>query len=379
MTTSTFVPGLAGIPAAESAISFVDGERGVLEYRGIPIGKLAEQSTYEETAYLLLHGTLPTESELRSFERDLAAARPLGEAMKTALGALPDSGHPMNALQAAVSTLGLVHPAREVTRPGVAASTAVRLIAQLPTLTAFLFRRRTGREFVEPRGDLSHAANFLYMLRGTEASDLETRVMDTALILHADHTMNASTFTARVIASTLSDGYSVVAGALGSLFGPLHGGANEAVLDMLDRMGSIENVRRTTETMIAGKEKIMGVGHRVYKVKDPRAFILQRLAERLFEEVGASPRYELACALEAVVKEKLSAKGIYPNVDFYSGIVYDRIGIERALFTPIFAVSRVAGWCAHWLEQLGRNRIFRPRQIYTGNHDIPYVPVEERG
>jgi citrate synthase len=231
---------------------------------------------------------------------------------------------------------------------------------------------------VDPPAGGSHAAAFLAMLNGTPPTPVEERVLDAALVLHADHTMNASTFTARVVGSTLADGYAVMAGALGSLSGPLHGGANEAVLHLLDRIGTLEKVAPEVEAMIDRKEKIMGVGHRVYKVKDPRAHVLQALAEELFAEGEPSRYYPMARALEEVVEERLGAKGIHPNVDFYSGIVYDRLGIDRALFTPIFAVSRIAGWSAHWLEQLADNRIFRPRQVYTGETDRTYVPVEER-
>jgi len=379
MVTMEYVPGLAGIPAAESSISFVDGEIGLLEYRGIAIQALAEHSTFEETAFLLLDGKLPARAELDAFSARLRGHRALDAEMIRILRALPAKGHPMNALQAAVSALGMIHPAREVESPAVRRETAERLIGQMATLTAAVYRMQHGKDPMAPREDLSHAGNFLYMTRGEVPDALETRVFDAALVLHADHTMNASTFTARVIGSTLSDGYSVVSGALGSLFGPLHGGANEAVLNMLDRMATVENVRRTAEDLIDRKQKIMGVGHRVYKVKDPRAYILQGLAEQVFAAKGASPRYALAKELEAVVEERLGPKKIYANVDFYSGILYDALGISRELFTPIFAVSRVSGWTAHWLEQLENNRLFRPRQVYQGGHRVPYVPVEQRG
>ena len=267
---------------------------------------------------------------------------------------------------------------RDVVDESVRTETTNRLLGAVPAITAAFHRIRQGNDPVAPKPGLSHAAQFFYQLRGTLPSEMEIRVLDKALILHADHTMNASTFTARVIASTLADGYSVVAGAVGSLSGPLHGGANEAVLAMLDTMPTVEDVRSQVSDLISRKEKIMGVGHRVYKVKDPRAHILQSLAETLFQDRGSSPYYERARELEAVVEERLGAKGIYPNVDFYSGIVYDKLEIPRDLFTPIFAISRVAGWCAHWMEQLEDNRIFRPRQVYRGEHDQPYVPMDER-
>jgi len=378
MTTTDYVPGLAGIPAAESAISFVDGIRGVLEYRGIPITELAEKSSFEETTLLLLDGKLPNAERLESFRTRLTDACRLDPEVETLLRQLPRDGHPMNALQTAIGALGMSYPGRDVADESVRIETTNRLLGAVPAITAAFHRIRQGDDPVAPKPGLSHAAQFFYQLRGTMPGELETRVLDNALILHADHTMNASTFTARVIASTLADGYSVVAGAVGSLSGPLHGGANEAVLAMLDTMPTVADVRSQVGDMISRKEKIMGVGHRVYKVKDPRAHILQSLGETLFKELGASPYYERAKELEAVVAEGLGAKGIYPNVDFYSGIVYDKLDIPRDLFTPIFAISRVAGWCAHWMEQLEDNRIFRPRQVYRGEHDQPYVPMDER-
>ena len=375
---SDYIPGLAGIPAAESSISFVDGDRGVLEYRGINVTELVKHSTFEEVCYLLLWGSLPTKEELATFTQELAERRDIEPEILKLAESMPRHGHPMNALQSLVSALGTLYPARDVESPRVQRDTSLRLIAQLPTLIAFLHRRRQDEDFIRPQADLSTAENFLTMLRGSKPDPVETKIFDAALILHADHTLNASTFTARVIGSTLSDGFSVVAGALGSLFGRLHGGANEAVLNMLDDMENEKEVRAKTEAMIAAKQKIMGVGHRVYKVKDPRAYLLQELAENLFEKMGSSPLYERARVLEDVVNDKLGHKKVYPNVDFYSGIVYDRLAIPRVLFTPIFALSRVSGWCAHWMEQLDGNRIFRPRQVYLGEHNVPYVPIGER-
>ena len=373
-----YIPGLAGIPAAESAVSFIDGEKGVLEYRGYPIGDLAEKSTFEETTYLLLFGELPSRSEFDTFNQELIEHRPVKYHIVDLIKSLPDDGHPMNMLQASVTALAMLYPARNVSDPEVQRLTALRLIAKFPTLVALFHRMRQGLDPVPPRNDLSHAANFLYMLSGKEPETISARVMDACLILHGDHTMNASTFTARVIASTLADGFSVVSGAVGSLSGPLHGGANEAVLDLLAEIGDPARAREALEAKLRNKEKVMGLGHRVYHVKDPRAYILQRLSEQLFDRLGTSNYYEVARELEKASDELLGPKGIYPNVDFYSGILYERLDIPRDLFTPIFAVSRVAGWCAHWLEQLKDNRLFRPRQIYTGERDREYVALNQR-
>lgn len=373
-----YIPGLAGVPAAKSAISFVDGNKGILEYRGYPIQDLAEKSTFDETAYLLLFGDLPSKSEFETFEADLRKHRVVKFHVVDMIKSLPDNGHPMDVLQASVTALGMLYPSRDVADPQVRRDTAVRLIAKVPTLIAIFHRIREGNDPIAPRDDLSHAANFLYMLSGKEPDRVASRVLDACLVLHADHTMNASTFTARVIASTMADGFSVISGAAGSLSGPLHGGANEAVLDLLDEIGDPANARKAIEDRLAAKKKIMGLGHRVYKVKDPRAYILQHLAEQLFDRLGTSRYYEIAREVEKAALELLGDKGIYPNVDFYSGIVYDRLGFPRDLFTPIFAASRTAGWCAHWLEQMEDNRIFRPRQIYGGKHDRIYVALNKR-
>ncbi len=378
MSTIEYVPGLAGVPAAESAVSYIDGEKGILEYRGYPIQELAEKSSFEETTYLLLFGKLPSREELEAFSAELVPRRRVKFHLSEVVKRLPEGAHPMNALQASVAALGALYPAHDVTDPQIQRDTVVSLIAKFPTLVAMFYRIREGMEPVAPREDLSHAANFLYMLSGKEPDPIAERTMDAALIIHADHTFNASTFTARVVASTLADGYSVMASAVASLSGPLHGGANEAVLELLETIPTPEDARGFLEAKLAAKEKVMGLGHRVYKIKDPRAFILQRLGEQLMDKLGTSPYYDRAKALEVAAAELLGPKGIYPNVDFYSGIVYDRMGIPRDLFTPIFAVSRISGWCAHWLEQLADNRIFRPKQIFVGDRNLEYVPLNQR-
>jgi citrate synthase len=371
-------PGLADVPVAESAISFIDGKRARLEYRGIAVELLARESCFEETAWLLLKGELPTQRELADFDDQLRHHRRIKYKLKDLIKCLPENGHPMDALQASVAAMGMFYPARDITNAKSNWDSAVRLIAKMPTVVAAFHRLRFGDEAITPRDDLDHAANFYYMLFEREPSPAVRKVIDACLILHAEHTMNASTFSSRVTGSTLANPYTVVSSAVGTLTGPLHGGANEEVLDMLDEVGAVENVRPWAEEAVAQKKKIMGFGHRVYKVKDPRATVLQEMAERVFAETLRPRGYEIAVELERVMGELLGSKGIYPNVDFYSGIVYQALGIPRDLFTPIFAMARVVGWLSHWLEQLKNNRIFRPEQIYVGKKDVPYVPLEQR-
>jgi citrate synthase len=284
----------------------------------------------------------------------------------------------MGALQAAVAAMGMFYPARDVSNPKCNWESAVRLIAKMPTIVAAFHRLRHGDAAIQPRDDLDHAANFYYMLFEKEPSPAVRKVIDACLILHAEHTMNASTFSGRVTGSTLAEPYAVISSAIGTLTGPLHGGANEEVLDMLAEVGSVENARNWLENAVASKRKIMGFGHRVYKVKDPRATVLQKLAEYVFSESGQPENYRIAVELDRVAVNILGPKGIYPNVDFYSGIVYHALGIPKDLFTPIFAISRVAGWLAHWFEQLKNNRIYRPEQVYVGERDVAYVPLEKR-
>ncbi len=374
-----FVPGLEGVPIAESAISFVDGLKGVLEYRGIRIQNLAEHSTYEETAHLLLKGDLPDQAALGNLIHELANHRKLESQIIDLIKCLPEYGHPMDALQAAIAALGMFHPARDVTNDAENHLSCIRLIAKLPSVVSAFERFRNGAEILSPREDLGHAANFLYTLTGEEPNHVSVKALDVCLILHADHTMNASTFSGRVTGSTLADPYTVVSSAVGTLSGPLHGGANEQVLDMLREIGSVQNAEAYIENKMANKDRIMGFGHRVYKTKDPRAIILRRLADEMTEEHGSTELYEIALRVDEIVTERLGEKGIFANVDFYSGIVYDALGIRPDAFTPIFAMGRVAGWLAHWLEQLIDNRIFRPTQIYAGEHDIQYLPAEQRG
>ncbi|NEP15293.1 MAG: citrate synthase [Leptolyngbya sp. SIO4C1] len=378
MTVCEYRPGLEGIPATESGISYVDGQNGILEYRGIRIEELALKSNFIEAAYLLIWGGLPTQQELDAFEYEIRHHRRLKFRIRDMMKCFPESGHPMDALQACAAALGLFYSRRELDDPAYIQKAVVRLLAKIPTMVAAFQLIRKGNDPVQPRDDLDYAANFLYMLNEQEPDPLAARIFDICLTLHAEHTINASTFSAMVTASTLTDPYAVVASAVGTLAGPLHGGANEEVIQMLQDIGSVENVRPFVEERVAHKAKIMGFGHRVYKVKDPRAVILQKLAEQLFEKFGQDEYYAIALELESVVTEKLGKKGVYPNVDFYSGLVYRKLGIPTDLFTPIFAIARVAGWLAHWKEQLAENRIFRPTQIYTGPHAQSYVPLAER-
>jgi citrate synthase len=378
MTVCEYKPGLEGIPAAQSSISYVDGQKGILEYRGIRIEELAERSTFLETAYLLIWGELPNKEELAAFEDEVCTHRRIKYRIRDMMKCFPESGHPMDALQASAAALGLFYSRRDLHNPVYIRNAVVRLVATIPTMVAAFQLMRKGNDPVKPRDDLDYAANFLYMLNEKEPDPLAARIFDICLILHVEHTMNASTFSARVTASTLTDPYAVVASAVGTLGGPLHGGANEEVIEMLEEISCVDNVRSYIEDRLQKKAKIMGFGHRVYKVKDPRATILQRLAEQLFDKFGYDKYYEVAQEVEWVMAEKVGRKGIYPNVDFYSGLVYRKMGIPTDLFTPVFAIARVAGWLAHWKEQLAENRIFRPTQVYNGRHEITYTPIDKR-
>jgi citrate synthase len=378
MTSCEYKPGLEGIPVTQSSISFVDGQRGILEYRGISIEELAQHSTFLETSYLLIWGSLPSQAELTEFEHEIRYHRRLKYRIRDMMKCFPESGHPMDALQACAAALGLFYSRRALDNPVYIRDAVVRLLAKIPTMVAAFQLMRKGNDPVQPRDDLDYAANFLYMLNEKEPDPLAARIFDICLTLHAEHTINASTFSAMVTASTLTDPYGVVASAVGTLAGPLHGGANEEVIWMLEEIGSVDHVEAYLEDCLQKKSRIMGFGHRVYKVKDPRATILQELAEQLFEKFGRDEYYDIATTLEKAVEQRLGHKGIYANVDFYSGLVYRKMGIPTDLFTPVFAIARTAGWLAHWKEQLAENRIFRPTQIYTGAHSSPYVSIEKR-
>lgn len=378
MAVCEYQPGLEGVPAAQSQVSYVNGQEGILEYRGVAIEALASHSSFVETAYLLIWGQLPTAAELEAFEHEITYHRRIKYRIRDMMKCFPESGHPMDALQASAAALGLFYSRRNLEDPAYIRAAVVRLLAKIPTMVTAFQHIRKGNDPVTPRDDLNYADNFLYMLSEQQPDPFIAHIFDVCLILHAEHTMNASTFSARVTASTLTDPYAIVASAVGTLGGPLHGGANEEVIAMLEEIGSIENVVPYVDERIARKAKFMGFGHRVYKVKDPRATILQKLVDEMVERYGSDRDYDIARELETVLADRLGHKGIYPNVDFYSGLIYRRFGIPTDLFTPIFAIARVAGWLAHWKEQLETNRIYRPTQVYVGQHHQPFIPIEKR-
>jgi citrate synthase len=367
--------GLRNVAAGESSISSIDGDRGILAYRGIDIHALAAESTFEETTFLLHRGKLPTESELRAFERELAGCREVPALIVDLLRKLPRETHPMTSLRTMVSALGATDPDAEDESEPARNRKALRLTSQMATLVAQVDRIRSGAEPLAPRADLPHAANFLYMLRGVAPSAQATRALDMALVLHADHEFNASTFAARVAASTLADTHGAVTAALATLKGPLHGGANEAVMKTLEAIGNPSAIDGYVRDALAKKKKLMGFGHAVYHTEDPRASHLREMSRRLGEETGETLWYDLSIRLERAVKE---LKGLNANVDFYSASVYRSLGIKTDLFTPVFAVSRIAGWTAHILEQVQNNRLIRPEADYTGLRDVSYVPLDRR-
>lgn len=382
-----YLPGLEGVPATKSNISDLDGKKGVLTYRGYRIKDLAEQSNFEEVSLLLLDGRLPTRSELAAFDRQIRNNRPVKFNIREIMKYLPATGHPMEMLQASVACLAMFYPGDDCLTGGdmcrdlnYVHNMSVKILARMATLVTMWQHIRSGYDPIPPRKDLAYAANLLYMFTGEEPDPLLARIMDACLILHAEHTINASTFAALVAGSTLASPYLVVAAAVGTLAGPLHGGANQKVVEMLREIGSPANVRAWLEKKLANKEKIWGMGHREYKVKDPRATILQKLMMDLMKHRGGtmSPLMETALALEEACEERLGAKGVWANVDFYSGILYAEMGIPADQFTSIFAIARSAGWLAHWREQLKDNRIFRPTQVYTGEQERDYVPIELR-
>jgi len=384
---SDYLPGLEGVPATKSNISFIDGERGILAYRGYPIESLAEHSTFEETALLLLDGRLPTTQELAQFDDQLRTNRRVKYNIREMMKSLPPDGHPMEMLQTAVASLGMFYPGTEGLTGSDAGhnldyvhSMTVKIIARMATLVAMWEHIRNGYDPVPSRTDLTYAENFLYMMSGKEPDPFHASIMDTCLVLHAEHTINASTFAALVAGSTLAAPNGVIAAAIGTLSGPLHGGANQRVVEMLQEIGAPEHAKAWVDKQLAAKAKIWGMGHREYKVKDPRAVILQKLVEKLavYKGGNVSPLFETALKVEEAATERLASKGVYPNVDFYSGILYAEMGIPADQFTSIFAISRCAGWLAHWREQLADNRIFRPTQVYTGEKDREYVLLGAR-
>ena len=377
MSTAVAGKGLEGIVAANSGICWIDGEAGILSYRGIDIHELAERSTFEETTYLLWNGRLPTQSELQEFAAELAQSRLLDVSILMLMQSFPASATPMEVLRTAVSALSMYDADEKDNRHDANLRKSFRLTSQIAMIVASYDRLRKGLPLVEPDPALSHAANFLWMLKGEKPSKTATQTLDVALILHADHELNASTFAARVIAATLSDIHSAVTGAIGALKGPLHGGANEATMRMLfaiDKAGAdpVEYVRE----MLAAKKKISGFGHRVYKTEDPRATHLRRMSEQLSKDSGVTKWYDWSRAIELYINAE---KRLNANVDFYSASTYTTLGIDVDLFTPIFAVSRISGWAAHVIEQLDDNRLIRPRAEYIGPaYPAPYISLEDR-
>ncbi|GGH16448.1 citrate synthase [Silvibacterium dinghuense] len=377
MATAVAAKGLEGIVAANSGICWIDGDAGVLAYRGIDIHELAEKSTFEETTYLLWNGKLPTKSELADFSKKLAEARELPPAILDLIKAFPKTATPMEVLRTAVSALSMYDADEKAVDHDSNIRKCFALTAQIPMIVAAFDRIRKGKDVVPADKSLSHAAHFIWQLTGEKPSETATKTFDVALILHADHELNASTFAARVIAATLSDVHSAITGAIGALKGPLHGGANEAVMRLLfeiDQKGAdpVEYVRE----MLAAKKKISGFGHRVYHTEDPRATHLRRMSEALGKADGNPKWYEMSRKIELFVKEE---KKLNANVDFYSASTYTTLGIDLDLFTPIFAISRISGWAAHVIEQLDDNRLIRPRAEYIGpEYPAKYIAIESR-
>ncbi|HUY81273.1 MAG TPA: citrate synthase [Acidobacteriaceae bacterium] len=377
MATAVASKGLEGVVATNSSICWIDGDAGVLAYRGIDIHELASKSTFEETIYLLWHGKLPNKAELADFSSKFTAARKLPPQIIDLLKSFPKQATPMEVLRTAVSALSFYDPNEKAVDHDSNVRKAFDLTAQIPMLAAAFDRIRKGKPVVEPDLSLSHAGNFLWMLTGEKPSETATHAFDVALILHADHELNASTFAARVIAATLSDIHSAITGAIGALKGPLHGGANEAVMRMLyaiDKEGAdpVEFVRQ----MLEQKKKVSGFGHRVYRTEDPRATHLRKMSEDLSRASGTIKWFDMSRKIELFINAE---KKLNANVDFYSASTYTTLGIDLDLFTPIFAISRIAGWSAHVIEQLDDNRLIRPRAEYVGPaYPSKYVPIESR-
>lgn len=376
-----FSKGLAGVIADATSVSQVQGEVGKLIYRGISIEELAEKSTYEECAYFSLYGKMPNQNEFNKFLTEMKANRVLPKAVEAVISAAPRSAHPMAILQAAISAIGFDEHPVNLKNEETNIHSAIKIISQLATAVARISRERRGLPAVAPNPDLSHAENFLYMLSGTIPNKEEARIFDVALILHLDHDFNASTFAARVVASTEAKLSLSISAAIGALSGPLHGGANEKVLEMADAIGAPQNAKAWVANALATKAKVMGFGHRVYRTMDPRAKVLRGMLEKLVATKKEKDTYEtLRIVHDSMIEElsKTSKDYIWPNVDFWSGALYRLMGIESIDFTPIFAVSRVAGWSAHIIEMWRDNRIYRPAAKYIGPNDEKYPEMKNR-
>ena len=370
--------GLVNTIVARSSLSFIDGEKGILEYVGYDIDALARQSTFEETTYLLWYCRLPSRTELAEFTATICRNYDLSEAMWDMIVSLPRDASPMHALRTLTSALSLEDPCADDPSEEANARKSMFMLAKIPALIAGFDRHRKGLDLVRPDADATLAESFLYMLTGEKPTERMARAMDICLILHADHGFNASTFASLVTISTLSDMYSAVTTAIGTLKGPLHGGANQGVMLMLDEIPSIDEVESYVLQKFKNKERIMGFGHRVYKAYDPRATYLKTFAEGIAQDTGNNALFEKSQRIEEVMDREVGSKGIYPNVDFYSATTYFSLGIDLDLFTPLFAMSRVSGWTAHCLEYLRENRLIRPRCDYVGPHEQTYVSISQR-
>ncbi|MGA0274990.1 MAG: citrate/2-methylcitrate synthase [Dehalococcoidia bacterium] len=368
--------GLQGVYFDRSATTYIDGKQGILEYRGYNINDLAEQSTFEETAYLLIHGKLPNQSELDAFDAELKAARELPEQVFDVIDIVKDS-HPMDALRTAVSALASFDEDREDNSTEATIRKGVRLTSQVPSIVMAHHRIRQGKEPIAPSSTLNHAGNFLYMLNGDEPSQEAIDLMDKDFVLHADHGSNASAFTARVVAGTSADLHGAVTAGIAALSGPSHGGAAENVMQMAREIGKPENAADYVQNLLSNRQRVMGFGHRVYKAEDPRAGHLREGVKRLSEEMGQPEWYQI---LEAVVDamKPYARRGIHVNVDFFAGVIYYLNGVPQDLFVPIFAVGRIPGWTIQVVEQFEHNILIRPLLQYTGDHAVEYVPIAER-
>lgn len=386
----TYDPAYTNTASCRSAITFIDGDKGILEYRGYPIEQLAEQATFLEVAYLLIFGELPTETELAEWTHAITTHTFVHENVKSFVEGFRYDAHPMGMLQASVAALSTFYPeAKDIHDPQTRYEQIVRLIAKMPTLAAFAYRHAKGMPYVYPDNDLSYAENFLGMLFKIaelkyQADPRIARALDVLLILHADHEQNCSTSAVRSVGSSQVDPYSATAAGIGALFGPLHGGANQSVLEMLQRIASVDNVPAFIEGVKAGDERLMGFGHRVYKNFDPRAKIIKKAVDDVFEATGTTnPLLEVAKELERIALEDdyFVSRKLYPNVDFYSGLIYEALGLPVEMFTVLFAIGRTPGWIAQWLEMVQdkEQKIARPRQIYTGERTRDYVPIDQRG
>ncbi len=367
--------GLQGVVATSSELCMIDGEAGRLVHRGYEIGDLVENATFEEVAYLLWEGKLPNSTELATLKNQLAAAMPIPRHDMAILEALPPKTQPMDALRTATSSLCAIDPDEDSNDSDANRRKAVRLTAQFPTIITAFHRLRNGQKPVDPDPSLSIAGNFLYMLFGKRPHETLTRVMDAALVLHAEHGMNASTFAARVIAATMADMHAAVTGAIAALKGPLHGGANQDVMELLLECGDENTVEAKVRQMLSQKRKIPGFGHRVYRTFDPRATFLRKMSKQLGQDAGNTKWYEMSERLIPLMKQE---KNLNPNVDFFSASAYYTMGIPLDLFTPIFAMARVTGWTAHIMEQHANNRIIRPTDEYTGPLGLKVVPIDQR-